>query len=60
VPVSIDTELEIPEMSDGIKACFRTRIQSNLDSIENPDLDSHEEFEEQNARSREAAKYEGA
>jgi hypothetical protein len=60
VPVSIDTELDIPEMSDGIKACFRTRVQSNLDSIENPDLDSHEEFEEQNARSREAAKYEGA
>lgn len=54
VPVSVDTELDIPEMSDGIKACFRSAALSNRDNPENPDLDANEEFEDQQEQSRQA------
>ena len=54
VPVSVDTELDLPEMSDGIKACFRSAALSNRDNPENPDLDANEEFEDQQERGRQA------
>jgi hypothetical protein len=50
VPVSLDTELDVPEMADGIKAFFRDSEVSNPYSFENPDIDADEEFAEQAAR----------
>jgi hypothetical protein len=50
VPISLDTELDVPEMADGIKAFFRDSEVSNPYSFENPDIDADEEFAEQEAR----------
>ena len=55
VPVAAETELGVAEHASAIKSLFRTRATSNPYTVENPDTDANEDYEEQEARDRERA-----